>query len=459
MLKKGIITIVFLCAATSYALAGGYEGPGLGAKGIGMGGASIGLANEWTAIYWNPAGLAQLQGKGVGVDVSRLCIDGSDGNGVANPRMIFGPTPPINQMNIDQEDVFYRPYAGTVGLTNEPETFSSSGASATSNVWLPAIGGYAQVGNYHLGYGAYSPAGYKTDWQNTTNEVTASYNIKMATKVYNISVAKNLTPWVAAGIGLNIVSGDIEKHARKDVHGTNSYTYEMDGTGDGNDLEWLAGMLFKPSSVLQLGMVYRSGSEVALKGEARVRYPVPTGTITPPLIEVQEKANFTRKYNHPATYGLGIAFYAAPKLTITSDLTKTMWSNMKKDVDYDEHNVVGVSSGNPISTPQRVLKDDNKTLDWADVIRFRTGMEYKPNSAWAIRAGLLTDPSPVPDKAISLTNVIDVERIFYTLGASFTKNNLTCDIMYLHGDGERVANNVTYTKTTNEYRLAGQYRF
>ncbi|MEK7273658.1 MAG: outer membrane protein transport protein, partial [Candidatus Desantisbacteria bacterium] len=242
------------------------------------------------------------------------------------------------------------------------------------------------------------------------------------------------------------IGGDMEKHARKDVTGTNSYTYESDGTCDGNSLEWQAGMLFKPSSILQLGLVYRSGSEVALKGEARVQYPVPTGTTTPPLIVKQEKSDFTRKYNHPATCGLGIAFYAAPNLTITSDITKTMWSSMKKDVDY-------AASGS-------ILTDANKTLDWTDVTRFRTGMEYRPNSTLAIRAGMLTDPSPVPDKAISLTNIIDVERIFYTLGVSFIKNNLTCDLLYLHGgDGERVAENVRYTKTTNEYRLAGQYRF
>jgi len=446
MIKKGVVAAVFCCVAASSAMAGGYEGPGIGARGVGMGGAFIGLADEWTAIYWNPAGLTQLQGKGVGVDVSRLCIKGSDGNGVANSKMVFGQSGVVyNGMNTDQEDIFYRPYAGTVGLTSEPGTFSSSGVDVTSNVWLPAIGGYAQVGNYHLGYGAYAPAGYKTDWQDTTSGVTASYNIKMATKVYNISVARDLTTGIAAGIGLNMIGGEIEKHARKDVPGANSYTYEMDGTCDGSDWEWQAGMMFKPSSVCQIGMVYRSGSEVALKGEARARYPVPTGTTTPPLMVVVEKSDFTRKYNHPATYGLGIAFYAAPNLTITSDFTRTMWSSTKKDVDY--------------SSNDNMLKDENKYLDWTDVTRFRTGMEYKPNPTWAFRVGMLTDPSPVPDKAVSLTNIIDVERTFYTMGTSFTKANWGCDFLYLHGDGERMANNVKYTKTTNEYRLAGQYWF
>lgn len=446
MLRRCLTVAMLMGMTTSYCVAGGYEGPGLGARGVGMGGAFIGLADEWTAIYWNPAGLTQLRGKGVGMDASRLCINGSDGNGVANPKMIFtGPTtPPINQMNLDQEDVFYRPYAGTVGLTpQEPSAFSSSGVNVTSNVWLPAIGGYAQIGNYHLGYGAYAPAGYKTDWQDTTNGVTASYNIKMATKVYNISVARDLAPGVAAGIGLNMIGGEMEKHARKDV--PNAYIYEMDGTCDGNDWEWQAGMMFKPSNICQIGMVYRSGSEVALKGEARVRYPVPTGTITPPLTVMQENANFTRKYNHPATYGLGIAFYVAPSLTITSDLTRTMWSSMKKDVDYSPNG--------------SMLKDANTTLNWTDVTRFRTGIEYKKNPTWAFRAGILTDPTPVPDKAVSLTNVIDMKRTFYTIGTSFTKTNWCVDLLYLHSDEEQMIDTVKYDKTTNEYRLAGQYRF
>ena len=64
-----------------------------------------------------------------------------------------------------------------------------------------------------------------------------------------------------------------------------------------------------------------------------------------------------------------------------------------------------------------------------------------------------------------MTNAIDVERTFVTMGTSFTQANWGVDFLYLHGDGERdvtslaTANNAKYTKTTNEYRLAGQYRF
>ena len=43
------------------ALAGGYALSGVGSKAIGMGGAFRGLADDWSAAYWNPAGLTQLE--------------------------------------------------------------------------------------------------------------------------------------------------------------------------------------------------------------------------------------------------------------------------------------------------------------------------------------------------------------------------------------------------------------
>ena len=44
--------------------AGGFETKGLGSRALGMGGAAIGLADDWSSIFWNPAGLAFLEGSG-----------------------------------------------------------------------------------------------------------------------------------------------------------------------------------------------------------------------------------------------------------------------------------------------------------------------------------------------------------------------------------------------------------
>ena len=34
---------------------------GVGVRAMGMGGAFVGVADDFTAMYWNPAGLAQMQ--------------------------------------------------------------------------------------------------------------------------------------------------------------------------------------------------------------------------------------------------------------------------------------------------------------------------------------------------------------------------------------------------------------
>jgi len=58
---------------------GGYPGSylrgGIGVRAQGMGGAYVGLADEVTAVYWNPAGLAQIEGNQFGVMWSILTLE------------------------------------------------------------------------------------------------------------------------------------------------------------------------------------------------------------------------------------------------------------------------------------------------------------------------------------------------------------------------------------------------
>jgi long-subunit fatty acid transport protein len=50
----------------------GFSGYGVGARSLGMGNAYTGVANDYSAIYWNPAGLAQLQASEFSVGLSYL---------------------------------------------------------------------------------------------------------------------------------------------------------------------------------------------------------------------------------------------------------------------------------------------------------------------------------------------------------------------------------------------------
>ena len=56
------LTIEFSGTPLKSVHAGGFDTKGLGSRQLSMGGATLGLADDWSAIFWNPAGLAFLKG-------------------------------------------------------------------------------------------------------------------------------------------------------------------------------------------------------------------------------------------------------------------------------------------------------------------------------------------------------------------------------------------------------------
>ena len=60
-----IPTVLFLLISLGWSpivFGGAYEWGGLGSRAQAMGGAYIGAADDWTAMYWNPAGLTRAHG-------------------------------------------------------------------------------------------------------------------------------------------------------------------------------------------------------------------------------------------------------------------------------------------------------------------------------------------------------------------------------------------------------------
>ncbi|HHM01720.1 MAG TPA: hypothetical protein ENJ15_01810, partial [Caldithrix abyssi] len=65
MSKAIRILFVFLFLSTSL-WANGLSLNSIGPRALGMGGAVVGLANDYTTLYWNPAGLRNLDGVFIG---------------------------------------------------------------------------------------------------------------------------------------------------------------------------------------------------------------------------------------------------------------------------------------------------------------------------------------------------------------------------------------------------------
>jgi hypothetical protein len=77
-----IMSVIFLsltsklCADTGDGgYAGAFQQLGLGARALGMGGAFVGVADDATAGFWNPAGLVQIQMRTFGIFFRRMTLD------------------------------------------------------------------------------------------------------------------------------------------------------------------------------------------------------------------------------------------------------------------------------------------------------------------------------------------------------------------------------------------------
>jgi len=64
------ILLTLLLGTSAALFAGGFALSGVGARALAMGGAFRGLANDGTAMYWNPAGLAFM-------DQSEIALGGT----------------------------------------------------------------------------------------------------------------------------------------------------------------------------------------------------------------------------------------------------------------------------------------------------------------------------------------------------------------------------------------------
>ena len=65
--KTSLIVLTCLICLSSFGFSNGLNLNGLGARMVAMGGAFVGLADDFSAFLWNPAGLAQLKGTTIGL--------------------------------------------------------------------------------------------------------------------------------------------------------------------------------------------------------------------------------------------------------------------------------------------------------------------------------------------------------------------------------------------------------
>jgi len=398
--------------------AGGYEFGGLGSRALSMGGAYIGLADDWTASYWNPAGLAQLEGAGAGIDFlsTHPTLRGSDS--FAN----LPPTPQTAEKYKYTKDMFIN-YSGM-----EPDQFNKT--STNYHFYQPqGLGGYMTFPEFTVGLTVYSPMGYYSDWSDTISYGMGSIYAKNYQQLVivetQLTISREIFDGLYAGAGIALLYDRIERKAEKDVSnsGILDYDYDFDLKNDGYGAEGSFGLLYKISDMISAGAVYRTGSTVKMTGNT-------SSSLS--FMGLDEDTNDTYKFRHPPTWGVGLAITPImDELILTADFQQTMWSFYRTNVQYDQEGVL--------------LQSSSYDEDWSDSNRYRVGAEYMLKPTWAVRAGFFFDESPLPAKAVSLAHIADVDRKNITFGTGFEiAQGLTADAVGAVAWGDRTAEGADY---------------
>jgi len=388
-----VALLVFL---SPLAMANGLNLNSLGTRALSMGGAFVGLADDFSAIFWNPAGIAQFKNKYFG----------------------FYATDVIPSSTYRMDAIV--PNVGSVNMVD---------AQSETKHYLSGLGAYYHPISENLvaGFGIYVPAGLGSSWdgsdfQNISMNKSYEWMSKVGTITFSPTLAYRVNDMIMIGAALNFNYGmfDIAMHAGKAqvsqtmILDMGQYEESLTGWGLGATF----GVLFKPSDMLSVGATVRTPSTIKFSGKASIS--------NLGLLGLNSSSDLDREVTSPMWLAGGIAFKPMEQLTLTADAQYTNWAKIEE------------VQGNYKDPFWKLLMNqsgkDTMEMFWKNAVQFRFGGEYRVNETLALRAGYYHDPAPAPDRTM---NVLIPSYTFnvLTLGLGYRIGGLQLDagFEYLNG--------------------------
>lgn len=406
--------LALVLSLSSLALANGLNLNSLGSRALAMGGAFVGLADDYSAIFWNPAGMAQFKTSFIGFYGTDVMPSGT--------YRLEAPaqSPPF-------------------GLTTVVD------AKTQAKHYLSGLLAYYHPINDYLvaGIGIYVPAGLGAAWdgEDFANFVgfelgavagqqipTYEWESRIGLVTIAPAVSYKINELISVGASLNINygmfslkrwAGGVEIEAPHAVVDLGQYEDSLNGWGFGATF----GVLVKANETLSFGATVRTPSKINFKGESTIQ--------NLDLLGFSQKSDTERDITWPWWIAAGVAFRPLEGLVLTGDLQWTDWSEIDEieTIFKDPYwNLFMTASGMNIAP-----------MKWKDALQIRLGAEYMLKENLALRGGYYYDPTPAPDKTLNILLPTYTFNVF-TLGAGYSLNGLVIDFgfEYLIGKGREV---------------------
>ncbi len=363
------------------------------------GGAFVATADNPSAVYYNPAGITQLEGFNVRGGIYGIYFDPT-----------FTPPPPRN--------------TNTFHIKNQGAAALQFFSAYTPTDWPLSFG-----------LGLYPPYGGNITWPQDTGFRTVAISGSLKYATINPVVAVKLAPSlsVAGGAMVNYVDLETDQGLLRNQRPlTNYFRFH----GSGWSVGYNVGIRWQPHQKVSLGATFRSTATVRLDGQTEFEQQ-PLRGLYPGTNRVAHA-----DYTFPLTVVAGISYRPTPKWNLEFNADYTDWSSFGTIHLYQENPPFGLKTNTPVK------------LQWQPSWIYSFGVTHYFEHGWHVSAGYAFNQSSVPDKYYSPL-AADLDRHFFSAGVGLRGKHIDFDLAYQFGYGP--ARTVTHsTPSSTPGRFAGQ---
>ena len=359
-----------------------------GAESAGRGGANLAISDRTLALNFNPAGIAQLQGNHVSVNLSLLA-----------PSLTFENM--VNPTTDAQNRIFPLPAFAYVRAGRETP-------------WSWGVGFLAQGGmgatfeNLNTFFG-------------TRDETFTEVRFGTLTPVVAYSLSEDMSVGLAANLGYSDVAFRFFPETsffNTQDPASSFFGVSMD-RASGFQYNLRAGWWWRPRPRFSIGVIYQTETESQFTGgDTEFNFGA-----HPFLGRKVAYTSEVKGFTFAAQAGIGFAWRPADRWVLALDVKRYFW-----DSAIDTISVIARDPNVAGAPPEIVLPF---VFNWKDQWVFALGADYRVNERLTVRAGYNYGENPVPDATLTPLFPATVEH-HLSAGMSWLKGSLTYEVALEH---------------------------
>lgn len=394
---------------------------GVGARAMGMGGAFTGVADDFTSLYWNPAGLSHIR------------------------RMeVFGA---LSHEKVNNEVEYFGTTDSTFTSNTRPNSFGVVFPIPTYRGGLAFGFGVNRVQSFDLrtSVKGFNELSIDDDPELGQLEIDEITDESGGINSWDFGIAADIAPNVALGATISFLSGTYNYNLDLIASDTKQLDSILDGLSylDEIDTDYFGvdgkiGLMAYLDKIGKLGLTIT----IPLSFSAEEYWYQDSYWAYDDGTDEQEVDDgvFNYDISRPIRFNAGVSLRPISGATIAADIGYTDWTQ----TEYSD-------------PPSEDTSNEDFITDYRGTVKFSVGGEYYiPKAGLALRAGYKLDPLPYKPEGTE----IETERQYITLGIGMIMSgSFTIDVAYVKGFSKVVKENISKKLDTNQIFLSAGFRF